>query len=149
MYRRIADEVPNRATGWGGLTLAGGEGGAITIGGDAYVSRGALRQWAEDTGQRDVMPFLFWEPGVTAKRTDPKAIEPGYVSEREEPGVLKVLGAALQVCYGDDILADLTAHKSKRFQEVYQDIRGKLPVDEDTLRKYLKRIPWEDLPRAK
>lgn len=117
-----------------------------------YIRQADLREWAEATGQRGAMPFLFpedWEPEAPAKRTDPKAIEPGQVSEREEPGVLKVLGTALQLYYGDDILEDLTAHRSKRFQEVYQDIRAKLPIDEDTLRKYFKRIPWEDLPRAK
>ena len=52
---RIKKEIPNRppaedaflhgpAPGWSHL-----------------VSREALRAWAEDTGQRAVMPFLFWE----------------------------------------------------------------------------------------
>lgn len=154
MYRRIADELPNRPTGWNGLTLAGGRGGAVTIGGDSYVSREDLRQWAEATGQRAAIPFLFpedWGPAAPAKRTtrtDPKAIEPGQVTKREEPSVLKILGAVLQVAYGDDILADLAATRSQRFGEVYKDIRGKMPISEDNLREYVKRIPWEDMPRS-
>ena len=115
------------------------------------MARGFLRDWAEVTGQRAAMPFLFpedWEPEAPAKRTDPKTIEPGQVTEREEPSVLKILGAALQVAYGDGILADLVAKRSERFTEVYTDIRDRMPISEDTLRKYLKRIPWEDLPRS-
>ncbi len=116
-----------------------------------YIQQVVLRQWAEATGQRAAMPFLFpedWEPEGPAKRTDPKAIEPGQVSERQEPSVLKILGAALQVVYGDDILADLAAKKSQRFGEVYKDIRGKIPINEGTLREYVKKIPVDDMPRS-
>ena len=131
--------------------LAKGDIWKIPGGKDYLMARGFLREWAEVTGQRPAMPFLFpedWEPEAPAKRTDPKTIEPGQVTEREEPSVLKILGAALQVAYGDGILADLVAKRSERFTEVYTDIRDRMPISEDTLRKYLKRIPWEDLPRS-
>jgi len=98
-----------------------------------------LAAYAKEKG----CPGLFGFEESQSKRTDEEN-NPSRVSEREEPNVLKILGAVLRVSYGDDILEDLTGQRSQRFKEVYDDIRGKIAIHEDTLRKYLKRIPWDD-----
>lgn len=98
-----------------------------------------LAEYAKEKG----CPGLFGFEEPQSKRTD-KENNPSRVSGREEPNVLRILGAVLRVYYGNDILEDLTGQRSQRFKEVYDDIRGKIAIDEDTLRKYLKRIPWDD-----
>ena len=108
------------------------------------VSREALRQWAEATGQRAAMPFLFpedWEPEAPAKRTDPKAIEPGQVSEREESSVLEILGAIIKAKYGPDFVPDLVSDHSTKIGIIQRDVEKSMSIDPKTLRKYLKRLP--------
>ena len=139
MFSRIEREIPNRppaedaflhgpAPGWSHL-----------------VSREALRAWAEDTGQRAVMPFLFpedWEPEAPAKRTDPKTIEPGQVTEREEPSVLEILGAIIKAKYGPDFVPDLVSDRSTKIGIIQRDVERYIPsIDPKTLRKYMKRLP--------
>ena len=73
MFSRIEREIPNRppaedaflhgpAPGWSHL-----------------VSREALRAWAEDTGQRAVMPCLFWEEEETNSDSMRGEAKAGYL----------------------------------------------------------------------
>lgn len=140
MYRRIADELPNRPTGWNGLTVASGRGGAVTIGGDSYVSRENLRQWAAATGQRAAMPFLFPEDLESKPRAKSQNYTQG-LSDREEPTVLKILSAIIKAKYGEDIVSDLISDYSTRIGTIQRDVDKYFPMDEGTLRKYLKKLP--------
>ena len=124
--------------------LAKGDIWKIPGGKDYLMARGFLRDWAEVTGQRAAMPFLFpedWEPEAPAKRTDPKTIEPGQVTEREESSVLAILAAIIKAKYGPDWVSDLVRDHSTKIGIIQNDVEKSISIDPKTLRKYMKRLP--------
>lgn len=151
MARRIRAEVPcSRDTSQTthSPNYGGGKPLPVHIPGDQFYSFDGLREWAERTGQREAMPFLFPEDRTT--QLEPQASqkptkEPGTVTTREEPAVLDILGALLKLKYGDGIFRRLGIPDGKagngEFDRVYEDIAKHIKISPECLRGYLKRIP--------
>lgn len=109
-------------------------------------TRGGLREWAERTGQREVMPFLFPEDRTDAQMSGkpepaPKA-HPKLLSEREERWALEILAAVIEVKYGSGTVASLKQDRSPKTAMIARDVQKHFSArDDDSIRKYLKRLP--------
>jgi hypothetical protein len=113
---------------------------------DYQFRRSDLRDWAERTGRRFAMPFLFPEDREAPQDT-PEAQPPqqGEYTEKEEPMLLRLLDAVLRLRFGDACIDRLSKpgkkHPDGEFDRIYREVASKMEIDSGTLRQYLKRLP--------